>query len=124
MESPCPRAAARPATRDHPSSSLPLILCGASVLAATSAAAQDLFELEVFRYGGVPPGDYEVELHANALSRGGVAADSVAASHRPAHLSVEVTRGWTDMVETAVFIQTAPFGPSGSARFPLPRISG
>jgi hypothetical protein len=96
---------------------VPLILCGASVLAATSAAAQDLFELEVFRYGGVPPGDYEVELHANALSRGGVAAGSVAASHRPAHLSVEVTRGWTDMVETAVFIQTAPFGPSGSARF-------
>lgn len=94
-----------------------LVLCGASALATTSAAAQDLFELEVFRYGGVPPGDYEVELHANALSRGGVAAGSVTASHRPAHLSVEVTRGWTDMVETAVFIQTAPFGPSGSARF-------
>jgi hypothetical protein len=32
-------------------------------------------------------------------------------------MSVEVTRGWTDRLETNVFIQTAPFGSTGSARF-------
>jgi len=88
-----------------------------SLLATTQAAAQDLFELEVFDYDGVAPGGYEGELHVNAMSPGSVAADTVTASHRPAHLSVEVTHRWTDRIETAVFVQTAPFGPSGSARF-------
>ena len=31
--------------------------------------------------------------------------------------SVEVARGWNERFETGVFIQTAPFGPTGSARF-------
>jgi len=90
-----------------------------SLLAMTpiSAAAQDLFELEVFEYGTTPPGDFEVALHTNVLSSRGVAAESTAKNHQPAHLSVEVTRGWTDRFESALFIQTAPFGPAGSARF-------
>lgn len=32
-------------------------------------------------------------------------------------MSIEVARGWTERFETAIFIQTAPFGSSGSARF-------
>ena len=32
-------------------------------------------------------------------------------------MSVEVTRGWTERFETAVFVQMAPFGSSGSTRF-------
>ncbi len=36
-----------------------LVLCCASALATTHATAQDLFELEVFRYGGVTPGEYD-----------------------------------------------------------------
>jgi hypothetical protein len=37
---------------------------------ATSSFAQDLFELEVFEYESAASGEYEVELHTNALSRG------------------------------------------------------
>ena len=80
-------------------------------------SAQDLFELEVFEYDGVAAGDYQLELHANALSRGSVAPSSIAANHRPAHVSAELTRAWTDRFETALFVQTAPFGSPGSTRF-------
>jgi hypothetical protein len=79
------------------------------------ASAQDLFELEVFPYETTPPGNYDVEFHANAMSKGSIAAASPLADHRPLHLSVEVTRGWTNNFETAVFIQTAPFASSGGA---------
>lgn len=90
---------------------------GLVTLTTSSATAQDLFELEVFGYDGVAPGAYEFELHANALSRDSVAPTSIAAKHRPAHISAELTRGWTRRLETALFVQTAPFGSSGSTRF-------
>jgi hypothetical protein len=86
-------------------------------LTAASAAAQDLFELEVFTSDTAPRGGYDVALHTNVISRGGVTPDSIAGDHRPAHVSVEVARGWMDRFETAIFIQTAPFGSSGSDRF-------
>lgn len=89
----------------------------AFALSTVHVAAQDLFELEVFDYATAAPGDYDVELHTNVMSRGGVVPVSTAGNHRPAHISVEVARGWTPRVETAVFVQTAPFGSSGSARF-------
>ena len=98
---------------------LVVALCaGCALLFATGrASAQDLFELEVFEYEGLDAGGLELELHANALSRGSVAPSSIAANHRPAHVSVELTRAWTRRLETALFIQTAPFGSSGSTRF-------
>jgi hypothetical protein len=89
----------------------------AFLLTTVSAPAQDLFELEVFGYEIAAPGDYGVELHTNVMSGGGVVPASGAGNHRPAHVSVEVARGWTERLETAVFIQTAPFGSSGSTRF-------
>ena len=94
-----------------------LAFCGVIALTPRDAQAQDLFELEVFEYGTTPPGTYEIELHTNVMSRGGVTPASKVGDHRPAHVSVEVARGWTDRFETALFIQTAPFGSSGSARF-------
>jgi hypothetical protein len=94
-----------------------LASCCLTGITAPDATAQDLFELEVFEYDSTRPGGYEIELHANAMSRGSVAADSALSNHRPTHISVEVTRGWTDRIETAVFLQTAPFGSMGSARF-------
>lgn len=81
------------------------------------ASAQDLFELEVFRYESAGPGQYEIEFHTNAMSRGTIAPASAAANHRPVHMSIELTRGWTTRLETALFVQTAPFGSNGSARF-------
>jgi hypothetical protein len=91
--------------------------CCVFALTTVSASAQDLFELEVFSYETAPRGDYEVELHTNVMSRGGVTPDTIAGDHRPAHVSVEVARGWTTRFETAIFVQTAPFGSSGSDRF-------
>jgi hypothetical protein len=87
--------------------------CGST---PTTASAQDLFELEVFPYDTTPPGDYDVGFHVNAMSAGSIGAMSPLSNHRPLHLSVEVARGWTDLFETAVFIQTAPFASSGAAR--------
>ena len=62
----------------------------------SDASAQDLFELEVFRYESAPAGGYDVEFHTNAMSQGRIARSVATANHRPVHVSVEVTRGWTD----------------------------
>ena len=86
-------------------------------LGAGNAAAQDLFELEVFEYDSAEPGRSELELHANAISGRTVPPESVAEGHSPAHISVELTHVWTRRFETALFLQTAPFGPAGSANF-------
>ena len=96
---------------------LAIAIGGVFASQAGTASAQDLFELEVFEYDGVATGDYELEMHVNALSRGSAAPTSTAANHRPTHISAELTRVWTDRLETAVFVQTAPFGSAGSARF-------
>jgi hypothetical protein len=94
------------------------LACGLVLtLTITSASAQDLFELEVFEYDTAAAGTYDVALHTNVMSRGGAAPPTVAGDHRPAHISLEVARGWTERWETAVFVQTAPFGSSGSDRF-------
>ncbi|NOT24744.1 MAG: hypothetical protein HOP16_01465 [Acidobacteria bacterium] len=90
----------------------------AIVLSASSAIAQDLFELEVFEAELTSPGTFDVDLHTNVMTRGGVKLPPSNGSHRPAHVSVEVIRGWTDRIETAGFIQTAPFSSSG------PRLAG
>jgi hypothetical protein len=87
------------------------------VLAPDAVRAQDLFELEVFDAETTPRGEFDAEFHVNGLSSGSVASSSVSGNHRPVHISVEVARGWTERVDTAVFVQTAPFGPDGSARF-------
>jgi hypothetical protein len=86
-------------------------------LTAVTASAQDLFELEVFEYDTAAAGEYDVALHTNVMSAGGVVPASAAGDHRPAHVSLEVARGWTPRFESAAFVQTAPFGSSGSARF-------
>jgi hypothetical protein len=87
------------------------------LVVASYASAQDLFELEVFEYETVAPGDYEVELHTNGMSRGTISPPTLAENHRPVHLSVELRRGWTNRLETAIFVQSAPFGPSRSTAF-------
>jgi hypothetical protein len=87
------------------------------VLNAACASAQDLFELEVFEYETAAAGQHDVELHTNVMSSGGVVPAVVSANHKPAHISVEFARGWHDRFETALFVQTAPFGSRGSAWF-------
>ena len=84
---------------------------------AVPSVAQDLFELEVFEYESSASGEYEVEFHSNGMTRNTMPGATSAANHRPVHMSVEVTRGWTKKLETALFVQTAPFGSPGSVRF-------
>ena len=91
------------------------VVCIAGSTSST-ASAQDLFELEVFPYDTTPPGDYDIGFHTNAMSAGSISSASPLSNHHPVHLSVEVARGWTDIFETAVFIQTAPFASSGATR--------
>lgn len=62
---------------------------------AASASAQNLFEVQVFPDEVLSPGETTVELHNVVLP-----------SHL--HLSVEITRGWTDSFETGVFLETSP----------------
>lgn len=93
-----------------------LLACvGVTVLAPTPASAQDLFELEVFKFETAATGAYEAAVHTNGLR--GPVLSSGASTHRPLHLSLEVARGWSKRVETAVFVQTAPFGGSNVAAF-------
>jgi hypothetical protein len=93
------------------------LLCCLCARSATPALGQDLFELEVFEYESSAPGEYEVEFHSNGMTRGAVSGESREANHRPVHVSAEVTRGWTNKLETALFLQAAPFGSPGSVRF-------
>ena len=72
-----------------------LLLAIALLACAGSAPAQNLFEVQVFPDEVLAPGETTVELHNVVLP-----------SHL--HLSVEVTRGWTDAFETGVFIETSP----------------
>jgi hypothetical protein len=104
-----PRVAAFPA-------SLAALLCAAALgsFAPADAQAQDLFELEVFEYDTTPPGSFAIDLHTNAIPSGGVMWPTTAGRHRPGHVSVEVARGWTERFEAALFVQTAPFGASGT----------
>jgi hypothetical protein len=92
-------------------------ICLVLLWPARAVFAQDLFELEVFRYESISPGASSVEFHTNGMTHGAIAPTPTVANHRPVHMSVELTHGFTDRIESAVFIQTAPFGPSGSARF-------
>ena len=90
--------------------------CCVGTLTTVNAMAQDLFELEVFDAELTQPGRFDVDLHTNVMSRGGVKLPSSTGNHRPAHMSLEVARGWTDRFETGVFVQTAPFSSAGSPR--------
>jgi hypothetical protein len=91
--------------------------CCAVCLATGTASAQDFFELEVFDAEPLAAGNYEIGVHMNGAPSGSSGAPAGGASHRPAHVSVEVTRGWTSRFETAVFLQTAPFGSKESLSF-------
>ena len=86
-----------------------VVFSGMVLLENTAAAAQDLFELEVFEAELTAPGTFALDLHTNVMTRGGAKLPPNNGSHRPAHLSVEVTRGWTGRIETAALIQSAPF---------------
>ena len=70
-----------------------LAFCGVFALPAASVSAQDLFELEVFTYETAPRGDYDVALHTNVMSRGGVTPDSIAGAHHLMFGGLDIAMG-------------------------------
>jgi Putative MetA-pathway of phenol degradation len=88
-------------------------------LAPTSrATAQDLFEIQVYPYLTVPKGRTMVETHSNYFAKGTTDAEpGVFANHQQAHLTIEVTHGFTNYFECAGYIVTAPYVPGEGAHF-------
>jgi hypothetical protein len=94
---------------------LPLLLVCVSLWPAHSFA-QDLFELEVFPYETAPRGETEIAAHLNGIP-GRTATGAPATVDYPFHVSVELSHGWTDRFELAVFLESAPVSRSDGARF-------
>jgi hypothetical protein len=85
---------------------------------AARATAQDLFEIQVYPYETVAPGETMVEFHTNFIPSGTHdTADGVYANHHQFHETLEVTHGWTPYFETGFYLETAPYVPGAGAKF-------
>ena len=72
---------------------------------ATSARAQDPFEIQVYEYVTVPQGRWNLETHFNYTARGVKQFEgTVAPTEKQTHLTFELTRGITDYVELAGYL--------------------
>ena len=96
--------------------------CSAALMSVVSlpaqAAAQDLFEIQVYPYETVEPGHTMLEFHTNFIPSGTKTAEpGVFPNNRQFHLTVEITHGFTPMFETGFYIETAPYVPGEGAKF-------
>jgi hypothetical protein len=83
---------------------------------AAVASAQDPFEIQVYEYVTVPKGRWNLETHFNYTARGTRVMDgSAAPSEGQTHLTLELTRGLTDLFEMAGYLVLA----SGRATDPI-----
>jgi hypothetical protein len=88
------------------------------VCVAVPAAAQDLFEIQVYPYDTVEPGVTMFEFHSNFTPSGTKStADGVYGNHHQFHETLEITHGWTKNFETGFYIETAPYVPNVGAKF-------
>ena len=79
-----------------------------SGIAASPAAAQDPFEIQVYEYETVPAGQWDLETHVNYTARGIRAFEAgVAPSEGQTHLTFELTRGITKYFELAGYLVAA-----------------
>ena len=93
-----------------------LLVCAA--LPAARAAAQDLFEIQVYPYDTVEPGVTMFEFHTNFTPRGSKGnEDGVYGNDRQLHETLEITHGWTKYFETGFYLETAPYVPNVGAKF-------
>jgi hypothetical protein len=77
-------------------------------LIATSASAQDPFEIQVYEYQTVPKGRWNLETHINYAAKGPALFEGAAAPmNNHFHLTFELTRGITDYYEAAGYLLTA-----------------
>jgi hypothetical protein len=94
-------------------------LCVLALLAAAApAAAQDLFEIQVYPYDTVEPGVTMFEFHSNFTPSGSKGVEEgVYGNHHQFHETLEITHGWTKYFETGFYIETAPYVPDVGAKF-------
>ena len=82
------------------------------------ASAQDLFEIQVYPYEIVPPGETMAEFHTNFIPSGTKNTSAgLYANHHQFHETLEITHGWTKHFETGFYIETAPYVPGVGAKF-------
>jgi hypothetical protein len=92
-----------------------ILVFGAS---AARAAAQDLFEIQVYPYETVEPGKTMFEFHTNFIPSGTRdTTDGLYANNHQFHETLEITHGWTPHFETGFYIETAPYVPGVGAKF-------
>jgi hypothetical protein len=73
-----------------------------------AARAQDLFEIQVYPYETVEPGQTMVEFHTNFIPSGTHdTAGGLYPNHHQFHETIEITHGWTSRFETGFYIETA-----------------
>lgn len=97
----------------------------AALIAATAApaAAQDLFEIQVYPYLTVPAGRTMVEVHSNYFASGTTDAPlGEFPLHHQSHETLEVTHGFTNYFECAGYLVTASHVPGEGGRFAGARI--
>src|SRR5437899_13084752 len=74
------------------------------------AAAQDLFEIQVYPYETVEPHRTMVELHTNFFPSGAKdAAPGEVPMNQQSHLTLQVTHGFTNYFQRARYLVTARF---------------
>jgi len=79
-----------------------------SLVGASSATAQDNYEIQVYPSELVPRGATMVELHSNFTASGRKAVeDGVNATNHAIHETVEVTHGFSEWFETGVYLFTS-----------------
>src|SRR5262245_52298485 len=90
---------------------------------AARAAAQDLFEIQVYPYQTVEPGRTMVELHNNYFPSGTTDAPpgEFPIDHQ-AHTTLEVTHGFTKYFECAGYLVLALYVPGHGSEFAGARI--
>ena len=93
------------------------------VAAPGPAAAQDLFEIQVYPYETVERGRTMVELHTNYFPSGTTqAAPGEFALDHQSHVTLEVTHGFTQYFECAGYLVTAAHVPNIGGRYAGARI--
>ena len=83
-----------------------VLVCTA--VAPARARAQDLFEIQVYPYETVQPGQTMLEFHTNFIPSGtSETADGLYANNHQFHVTLELTHGWTPKFETGFYLESA-----------------
>jgi hypothetical protein len=100
--------------------SIPSIALIWALVSGHPAAAQDLFEIQVYPYQTVEPGRTMAEMHTNFFP--GKEPPGEFANHHQVHTTLEVTHGFTRYVECAGYLVTAAHVPGHGGEFAGARI--